>query len=620
MDTRPSMDDQFLALINQIIEDNLADEHFSVEDLAEKAGLSRSMLHRKLIKLTGKSATDLITEIRLTHARELLENNTGTASEIAYQVGFGSPSYFHKVFKKHFGVSPGDVKKGAEVHFHPSQTNQKIKSKGLALVSNTRLTVIAIVILGIVAITMGVIFYLSRDERPVEKSIAILPFDNMSPDEENQYFADGIVEDLLNRLSLIKDLKVISRTSSEMFRDKGNKSIPEIAGILGVSYILEGSVRRETSNIRISIQLIDAKKDDHIFSKQYDRNIGEVFKIQGEIAKQIVNELSIYLSDQQLTEIQKIPTKNPMAFYHFQIGRLKYCFCTKETVLASVGFYNMAIEADSNYALPYAHLALAYRYLAHTEYFKNVKSGRDTAEMMALKALKIDENLAEAHVALGYIYWLEDVNLELAEKEFIRAIELNPNSNEACKKYAMFLDFIGKPEKAREYINKAILVDPLEINSRFNSVIMYRRAGDYDKALEENKRCLEIYKDYPKSLIEFYNIYLGLGDEKAAYESFRYVDSVVGGYPVQEADSAYKRTGIEGLIRLQLSRSNSLVSKAKIHIELGETEKAIDLLESALNNGELMRFDLYGIHHQNPGLKTNPRFMALLKEMDLENY
>ena len=301
------MDDQFLNKIYQRIEDNLDNEHYSVEVLAHQVGLSRSMLHRKLIKLTGKSASDLITEKRLIRARKMLENNVATASEIAYKVGFNSPSYFTKVFKNYFQLSPGDVRKGNEPTIQPDIERQAKGKKPIFRTKIRHLTPIILIALLALAISVAAVYYLFHKDKPVEKSIAILPFDNLSSDNENQYFADGIVEDLLNRISQIDGLKVISRTSSEMFRDKGSKTIPEIAELLGVNYILEGTVQRESNNIRINIQLIDALKDDHILSKQYDRNLSEVFKIQSEIAGEIASELCFVLTNKQLYALKQEP-------------------------------------------------------------------------------------------------------------------------------------------------------------------------------------------------------------------------------------------------------------------------------------------------------------------------
>jgi TolB-like protein/AraC-like DNA-binding protein len=595
-----------------------------VEDLAQKAGLSRSMLHRKLIKLTGKSATDLITERRLIRAKELLENNAATASEVAYKVGFSSPSYFNTVFKKYFKISPGRIRKNIAadrqifsngLRKEPEDSIRKRKRRLLYITLGIVLTVIII----------GGIYYLSREKEPYEKSIAILPFDNLSPDIENQYFADGIVEDLLNRLSSIKDLKVISRTSSEMFRNKGNKSIPEIANILGVSHILEGSVQREVNNIKISVQLIDAKNDDHILSKQYNRNIGEVFKIQGEIAGQIANELSGYLSDQQMTEIKRNQTDNLEAFNYYQIGRINQSRGTRTEVLSSIKYYKKAIQADSNYALAYAALAGTYyqrTYMGHA-WIENLEIGKDSAVKLALKALDINENLAEAHIVLGNIYGNFDYDYKAAEREYLKAIELG---NVGQDMYAWLLIMTGRPEKAREYMNKAVFLDPVTLNSRLGSAELYIAEQNYNKALEELKICLELEPNHYFVLESYCLCNLFLGNEKAAYESLRkvgpiyraYLQDQAWGYTLDQADSAYSSSGMEGLIKFHLRKMGAHLRNARFYLVLGEYEKAIDMLEILYNNDDLRPGSLPYFYIEK--MESNPRFIALKKKFGLQDY
>jgi len=618
MEQPPSMGDQFLSTINQIIEDNLDNENFSVEDLAQNAGLSRSMLHRKLIKLTGKSAGDLISETRLNRARELLENDVATASEIAYMVGFNSPSYFNKVFKEYFHVSPGDVRKGVLVNLNHPPNKQKHKIQVLSRLKIHDLGIKVLIILLIAIIVSGGLIYLFRVNKPVEKSIAILPFINISSDKENQYFADGIVEDLLNRLSTIDDLKVISRTSSEMFRNKGNKSVPEIADILGVNYILEGSVQREVDNMRISIQLIDAHKDDHILSKQYDRDLSEIFKIQSEIASQIASELSILLTEHQLNALMQNQTNNLKAFNYYQMGRYHLNRRSKEEFLSSIDCFNRAINEDSNYALAYAGLADAYYNMSWHRWIDDVKAGRDTALKLALKALEIDDNLVEAHTVLGGIYQEMDWNMEEAEDEYKKAIRKNHNYSPAYQYYAELLSITGRPEQGREYINKAIVLDPFSFTTRNVSTMLYMNEGNYAKALEENQMCLELVKDHPWAIDRNFFIYLGLENEEAAVENFKKNGIITGEYTPQEADSAYMVSGIDGLLRLKSKTYNWPAGRAYCYTMLGEDEKAIEMLEVALDEFRLHPYEMYNIHFKN--LQKNPKFRALKKKLGLQRY
>ena len=617
MESSYSMEEQFLTKINGIIEDNIENENFTVEDLARHAGLSRSMLHRKLIKITGKSATDYIMEIRLNRAKGLLENNTGTVSEIAYKVGFNSPSYFHRAFKKRFNFSPGEIKKNTPTSSLKQSDNPDNKLSISKKLNNSRFRILSLVSLLVIIITAGIIYFMVQKHKAPIKSIAILPFDNLSSSEENRYFADGIVEDLLTRLSKINDLKVISRTSSETFRNRKDKTVPEIAETLGVKYILEGSVQSDMDNVRISIQLIDAPKDNHILSEQYNRKLNEVFKIQGEIAGAIVDKLSLILTDQQLNGIKESQTNNMEALKYYQLGKYHQCRCSLEESLASIDYYNKAIQVDSNYSLAYAGIAEAYRVMYTDGFVARDKRLRDTAYALARKALDIDKNTAEAHTVLATIYYVIDFDIGAAEKEFQKAIRINSNNSLTYKEYAKFLSIIRRPEEARKFMNKAIAIDPFSFSVRFNSVLMYKTEGDYKKALEENRICLEIVKDHPYAVSENFYINYKLKNEKAAFESFKKLGIINGKYTEKQADSAFREGGMVGLLRLK-ALSSGWRERAHCYALLGENDKAIEALQRAYDENELTPWLLYQTETKN--LESDRRFMVIKKKLGMENF
>jgi TolB-like protein/AraC-like DNA-binding protein/Tfp pilus assembly protein PilF len=609
MQQNASMDDQFLCKIYQHIEDNLDNENFSVEDLAQKAGLSRSMLHRKLIKLTGKSASDLITEKKLLRAKEMLLNNVATASEIAYKVGFSSPSYFTKVFKNYFHVSPGDVRKGTIPLV--SNENSSIKPRNIS-----RSIIWVSVIIVTVALTGIGTYYYIKNSKPVEKSIAILPFDNLSSNSENQFFADGIVEDLLNRLSKIEGLKVISRTSSEMFRDKGSKTIPEIADLLHVSYILEGTVQRETNNVRINIQLIDAKKDNHILSQQYDRNLSEVFKIQSEIADQIVRELSIVLTEPQADKLNKKQTNSLKAFEYKQLGRYHLNKRTQDDLHNAIEYFRRALEEDPNYALVFAELADAYYISGWYDYIDR-KKGMDSAEYFALKALSLDENVGEAHTVLGAKYFDIDWNFSLAEKEFKQALAISPNLANTYMYYADLMTTLVNLGKARKLYDKAIQLDPYSYIIRFASSYAFFREKKYEEALIEFKICQGLGKDNSGPLSKEFLIYVKTGNSKAALECYKKLGKMTGDWTPETADSVFQTEGIRGLLKwkLKIGKWPYRIDEAQYYALLGEKDKALDILENALEEGYLVPFNTADPEFED--LHSDPRFIAIRKKMGL---
>jgi len=608
------MGDQFLDKIFQLIEDNIDNEHFSVEDLARHADLSRSMLHRKLIKLTGKSATYLITEKRLIRAKELLESDVATAAEIAYKVGFNSPSYFNKVFKNYFQVSPGDVRKGVLILSPQAFSDHQSLARHVTPGKISRPgSIILIALLAVVSAGTGM-YYLFRKDKPVEKSIAILPFDDLSSDRNSQYLADGIVEDLLNRIAQINGLKVISRTSSEMFRDKGNKSVPDIAEILGVSYILEGTVQREGNNIRINIQLIDAKKDDHILSNKYDRKLDEVFKIQSEISNQIASELSLVLTDRQKNALEQNKTRNLKALEYYQMGRFQSNKRWIEGYNKSIEYYEKAIAEDPEYGLAYAGLADTYHLMA-LQGWMDKKEGKDKAVELAMKALELDPELAEAHSVLASLYTYVDWNWEQSEKEFHQAIKLNPNYSTAHFYYSCLLCITGRPDKAREYINKAMELDPFSFVMRNYSGLYYYNQGQFKEALAENKLSQELIKDHEWAVRLDFEIYYHLGMEQEALESFKQYGRLFKHYDPDIAERVYKNEGLDGLLRVKIKTGSNKFIIACWYAMLGEYEKALDILEKLCSDRKIGLVQLTGYDFRN--LHDNPRYISIMKEMGL---
>ena len=609
------MDDQFLSKIYQLIDDNLDNEHFSVEDLANEAGLSRSMLHRKLVKLTGQSTSDLIIKKRMVRARELLENDVATASEVAYRVGFSSPSYFTKVFKNYYGISPGDVRKGIVIPLKSDPPAVNGKNVGSVRKKHIYIGILAIVIL-ILAVTGTIIYLKVNSKVPIEKSIAILPFDNLSTDEENQYFADGIVEDLLNRLSTVNNLKVISRTSSEIFRNKGSKTIPEIAKLLGVNYILEGSVQRQTNNVRINIQLIDARKDNHILSKQYDRNLNEVFKMQSEIAGEIASELSLALTNEQKGRLKENHTNNLKAFDYVQLGKYHLNKRMPEDNSASITYFRKAIAEDPGYALAYAELADAF-YIAGWYNYISRETSRDSAVYLALKALELDPNIGEAHTVLAGIYYEYDWNYARAKKEFDQALAKSPNHSTTYQYYSEMMSSIGNLLKARELIDRAIQLDPYSYVVRFASFYLYFKQKKYMEALAESQICQELAKDNSGPLSMNFILYVKTGNDPAALDCFKKLGVMTGEWTPELADSLFLKDGIKGLLswRIKHDKWPYWNNETDYYALLGEKDKALTLLEQALEEGYLVPMNTSDPEFEY--LHSDPRFKAIRKKMNL---
>ncbi len=605
------MESEFYKRICEIIHENIAHEDFSVEELAEKVGISRSMLHRRLKKITGKSASELITEMRLEKAKELLENSDYTSAEIAYKVGFNSPSYFNKVFKKHYQVSPGEVRKGNKVF-----VGQQFSS-GAKVSSRIKWPVLffVFVLLATVLTWAGIHFSKGKTNRS-EISIAILPFDNLSEIENTQYFADGVVEDLLNRLATIKDIKVISRTSSEMFREKGEKTVPEIGKLLGASHVVEGSVQRVEDNIRISIQLIDTKTDNHVLSKQYDRNLSDFFRIQSEIAGEIASELSLALTNTELESLKQDQTKSLQAFEYYRLGRFYSSKRRVEELLKGIEYYEQALEIDTEYAQAYAGLADNYYLL--TLYSPDDRKARfNKANEMAEKALEIDPDLAEAHTVVADINKTYKRKWKEAEKEFQKALEVKPNYSTAHQYYAELLNILGRNEEAREHIDKAMQLDPFSIIIRFQSARFYYDLEQFDEALKDIQVCLDLDSEFARALSLEFDIYLASKNDSGVLDCMKRSTDVMGLWNKEQVDSVYQTGGIDEIKRWVTSLQNfePKCTKAIFYAMLGEYENAMDMLEVAYETGYLGPSSTTFLEYKP--LRSNPRFMAIREKMGL---
>jgi eukaryotic-like serine/threonine-protein kinase len=328
-----------------------------------------------------------------------------------------------------------------------------------------------------------------------EKSIAVLPFENLSPDSDNAYFADGIQEEILTRLAGIADLKVISRTSTQPYQSKP-RNLSQIAKQLGVANILEGSVQKAADQVRISVQLINAQTDAHLWADTYDRKLTDVFEVETDIAKTIAESLKAKLTRSERQAIAVRPTANPEAYELYLKGRFLWNKRTGADMRKAIDYFNHAIAKDPNYALAYAGLADCYD-LLHEYSDLSPKESYPKAKAAAIKALELDDALGEAHTSLAYSLINYDWDWRSAEREYQRAILLNPNYATAHQWYAECLSMLGRHSEAIAEIKKAHELDPLSliINQGVGGKYLYARR--YDEAMAQFHRTLELYPHFP---------------------------------------------------------------------------------------------------------------------------
>ena len=486
MENQPSREDQFLTIIDQIIDDNIDNENFSVEDLAGKAGLSRSMLHRKLKKLTGKSASDRITETRLKHAKNLLENDVATVSEIAYRVGFNDPSYFNRVFKKHFNVSPGDVRRIVAVD---PEILSPARSKGYKL--SVRITVILLIII----VTGGGVYYIFKGLRPSEVSIAVLPFHNLTGQSENDYFVDGMHDALIGELGLIGSVRVISRTSTLPYRNN-DMLLPDIARELGVNTIVEASVMAIGDSIKFLIQLIDVfPKERHLLKNEYYDAMHNVVKIQTTAVVDIAQKIRIRLSEDEEQLLEKSRTVNPETYQAYLKGMYYINQGTRESIETGLDYLAKAIERDPSDPYAYAGFALGKAIQGHGMIAsqESFRSARAAAE----KALIIEPTNDEAHTALALLYLYQYWDWPKAQEAFEKAISNNPNNVIAHAHYAWYHVLQGDMNKSIFHAKKAVDLDPLSASYQSWLAWLYYDNEDYDQAEFWARSSLELSDNIP---------------------------------------------------------------------------------------------------------------------------
>jgi len=491
-------------------------------------------------------------------------------------------------------------------------------------------TIIAVTIIALALIILGFIFIpkLFKPEEQLEKSIAVLPFVNLSNDPEQEYFSDGIVEAILNHLFKVGELKVISSTSTKRYKNT-ELSIKEIAKELGVSSILEGSVQKIGDNVRITAQLIDAGTDVHLWSEIYDRHISDIFRIQSEVAQNVASELKTTLTAESRQQIRKNETENPEAYNLYLQGRFHMQKRNMEGFNRSIEYFQKAIAEDPDYSLAYAGLADVYFLIAWWDLMPKPEAYARSKEY-AEEALHLDKDLAEAHTVLGGILYWNEWKWEEARKELQLAVELNPNFVPAHQYYSELLDILNERSEARKHINIAMELDPFFYMEHSMSGLYYENEGRYKEALDEYKIVQELN---PEANLwqDFFINYVIQGEDLTAIEVLEHAleenrlwdDSLPAEYADSFKDNISKSdlTGIlDLLIEIDLKRSPPLSMRlATLYIITGNTDEALDWLEKAFEDCE-SRIPRINSDYVISRLRSEPRFQALIEKMGLTDY
>src|SRR3989454_57090 len=371
-------------------------------------------------------------------------------------------------------------------------TPQGIKSTpALAPRMQRRRNIVILVAVGVIVSAVAGFFLLPRaSAHKIDKSIAVLPFENLSDEKENAYFADGIQDDVLTNLSKIGDLKVISRTSVMPYRGKAS-NVREIGKALGVATILEGSVRRTGNRVRVNVQLINADTDEHIWAEDYDRDLTDVFAIQTDLAKKITGELQAKLSPAEKAQMERKPTENGEAYLAFvQAQNLGCALEDFDKLKESEQLYERAVQLDPNFAVALARSSLLQSWIVHN--FDRTSERREKARALAERALRFEPDLAEAHLAVGFSYYYGDNNYDAALREFEIAQRGLPNESEAYLAIGAIQRRQGKWAESTANLEKAVSLNPKDIWPLQNLTFNYQMLRNYDAANKTIDRALAL--------------------------------------------------------------------------------------------------------------------------------
>jgi TolB-like protein/AraC-like DNA-binding protein/Tfp pilus assembly protein PilF len=578
-------DQNFIRKLTEIILANLVDENFGTKELSRETALSQRSINRKLKSITGKTLSQFIRETRLRKALEMLQNENVTASEVAYKVGFGSPTYFNTCFHEFFGYPPGAVKKedfetnseiSIDLKTEKTRQKQSVRRTGLTYIKWSGILILPVfAYLGYIGFFKNYFNDPPQPNKYIGNSIAVLPFKNMSDSSNNRYFIDGLMEEILTDLSRIHDLRVISRSSVEQFRES-TKSTSEIANKLHVNYIVEGSGQKYGNTFRLRVQLIEASTDRHLWAESFEqeiKDIKDIFGIQSHIAQEIASELKASITPEEKLIIEKIPTRSLTAYDFCQRGKDEldkhpYPEFNPEAVRRADILFHKALEYDSTFARAYTGLAEVRWIKRNRDNSINdsniLNKYLDSMLILSDIALSYDDKLSGAYIIRGAYYSSQgDINKALEELD--KAIKCNPND------YSI-------------YWNKVFLYQNLDLVKQLENV---QKAASLNRGLELPGILREtgyIYYDagFPEKGNDFYLQALKLDGDSVKYSDdlFWFIGSHQGDYKkaIEYFERRYLKDSADAAVLDLLGYFNSFLGQYQESLKF--SKKYVSVLKS----------------------------------------
>jgi eukaryotic-like serine/threonine-protein kinase len=510
---------------------------------------------------------------------------------------------------------------GNSTSHHTSATGSTAASA-----SDKRHWVVGLVaVLSLLLVGAGVYFFRGRSGSQEISSVAVLPFVNASNDPNSEYLSDGLTESLINNLSQIPNLAVMSRSS--VFRYKGHEVDPQaIARDLKVEGVVTGRIVQHGDQVVVSAELIDARNNHNLWGDQYDRKLADVLAVQQDITGAIASKLRERLSGETKKQVAKGGTSDPEAYELYLKGRYYWAKRTQDSLEKSKDYFNRAIERDPKYAL--AYLGLADYYYVLSDYAPvSAAEAAPQVRAAAEKALAIDTTLAEAHAVLAGAHqslWEWDA----AEQEFRHALELDPNDGNAHQWYGLFLSYLGRNEEALVQFNRALEIDPLNLTYNTNLATAYSSARRYDSALEQFRKTIEMDSSYASAHDNLGQTYFDMGKYDLWLEEWKKAEAL---YPdpdelaiAEEAARVYAKSGSRDAIKRVAELREQLAQRryvdrtwiAFLYATIGEKDQAFHWLDKAYSQ-KSEGLELIKVVKSMDALRSDPRYTFLLKRMGL---
>ncbi|HKI12656.1 MAG TPA: tetratricopeptide repeat protein [Candidatus Acidoferrum sp.] len=494
----------------------------------------------------------------------------------------------------------------------------------------------AVALIALVAVGLLLRSHFTKPPKPLSKKamLVVLPFVNLSGDPQEDYFADGMTEEMITQLGSLdpQHLGVIARTSSMQYKDV-KKGAAQVARELGVDYLLEGSVRRSNQRIRVTAQLIQASDQTHLWAADFDRDLSEVLKLQSDLALAISSKIQLTLSPPARARLVEAPSLNAAAYETYLQGLHDWDLRTKPAVLRAIAEFQQAIALDPNYAPAHAALARAYSLASVVDAMTTMES-MPKAREAAQRAINLDPSLASGHSTLGFVLAHFDFDWPAAEREYLRALDLNPNDAYAHLFYSnSYLSPLDRHAEAISEMQKAVAIDPFSAPVQSFLGRTYIWARQYDKAQAQLRKCAEMFPGFAIDHERLAQLlaFLGKFEDAIAEDTRARLLSGEEEHSALQKEAALRHAlatgGSRGYWKQLLEFTqlpdnppeayNSPFGTAILYAHLGEKSKALDSLEKAHEQRFLSMTEL-AIEPSFDPIRTEPRFQALLRRVSLE--